>query len=81
MPRAAGLGSELARFAIDAARDAGAERAWLFSRRSGPFWQKLGFGRVHTEALAEALDDTAQVALFRQTGQLGRGVGWVRTLS
>lgn len=79
--RAAGLGTELASFAIDAAREAGAERAWLFSRRSGPFWQKLDFERVGTDALAEALGETAQVALFRQTGQLGREVGWMRTLS
>lgn len=79
--RATGLGTELAQFAIDAARDVGAERAWLFSRRSGPFWQKLGFDHVGTDALAEALGETAQVALFRQTGQLDREVGWVRTLS
>jgi N-acetylglutamate synthase-like GNAT family acetyltransferase len=79
--RAAGLGTELARFAIDAARDAGAARAWLFSRRSGPFWQKLGFERVPTQSLAEALGGTAQVALFTKTGQLAREVGWMRTLS
>jgi N-acetylglutamate synthase-like GNAT family acetyltransferase len=79
--RAAGLGTELASFAIDAARDAGAQRAWLFSRRSGPFWQKLGFERVDTESLAGALGATAQVELFRQTGQLAREVGWMRTLS
>jgi N-acetylglutamate synthase-like GNAT family acetyltransferase len=79
--RAAGLGSELARFAIDAARAAGASRAWLFSRRSGPFWQKLGFERVPTDALADALGETTQLALFTRTGQLAREVGWMRTLS
>jgi N-acetylglutamate synthase-like GNAT family acetyltransferase len=79
--RAAGLGTELARYAIDSAHAAGAGRAWLFSRRSGPFWQKLGFERVPTESLAEALGETAQVALFTQTGQLAREVGWMRTLS
>jgi N-acetylglutamate synthase-like GNAT family acetyltransferase len=79
--RTAGLGTELARFAIDEARDAGAGRAWLFSRRSGPFWQKLGFERVPTEALADALGDTAQLQLFTETGQLAREVAWVRTLS
>ncbi|WP_374946718.1 GNAT family N-acetyltransferase [Agreia sp.] len=79
--RAAGLGTELALFAITAARDAGAQRAWLFSRRSGPFWQRLGFERVPTESLAEALAESPQVALFRATGQLARGVAWARTLS
>jgi N-acetylglutamate synthase-like GNAT family acetyltransferase len=79
--RAAGLGTELARFAIEAARASGAARAWLFSRRSGPFWQKLGFERVPTQSLAESLGGTAQVALFTKTGQLEREVGWVRTLS
>ncbi|HWU32033.1 MAG TPA: GNAT family N-acetyltransferase, partial [Marmoricola sp.] len=41
--RVAGAGSRLARFAMQRADAAGATRAWLFSRRSGPFWQKLGF--------------------------------------
>jgi N-acetylglutamate synthase-like GNAT family acetyltransferase len=79
--RAAGLGTELARFALDSARAAGAARAWLFSRRSGPFWQGLGFERVPAESLAEVLGETAQVALFTKTGQLAREVGWTRTLS
>ena len=78
--RASGLGSELARFALDAARAAGVERAWLFSRRSGPFWQKLGFEQVSTASLAAALGETTQVALFRQTGQLDREVAWKRAV-
>ncbi|KJC64564.1 GNAT family N-acetyltransferase [Agreia bicolorata] len=74
--RTAGSGSRLARFAMDAARDAGAERAWLFSRRSGPFWQKLGFAAADRDELATALADTHQVRLFVETGQLGREVAW-----
>ena len=74
--RAAGTGSRLARFAMDAARDAGAERAWLFSRRSGPFWQKLGFSGADRDELAEVLADTHQVRLFIETGQLAREVAW-----
>ena len=41
--RAAGAGSRLARYAMDQAHAMGATRAWLFSRRAGPFWQQLGF--------------------------------------
>lgn len=74
--RTAGAGSRLARHALDEARAAGAERAWLFSRRSGPFWQKLGFAPAERDELAAALGDTAQVRLFVETGQLGREVAW-----
>ncbi|WIB32620.1 GNAT family N-acetyltransferase [Curtobacterium sp. MCSS17_005] len=78
--RGTGVGSRLARFVIDRASEAGAERAWLFSRRSGPFWQSLGFGPADRLALAVALPDTRQVRLFRQTGQLDHEVAWSRRL-
>lgn len=79
--RAAGSGSRLARYAMDSAREAGVERAWLFSRRSGPFWQKLGFTGADRDELAAALADTHQVRLFVETGQLGREVAWSCALS
>ena len=66
---------------MDAAREAGVERAWLFSRRSGPFWQKLGFMAADRDELAAALADTHQVRLFVETGQLGREVAWSCPLS
>ena len=78
--RGAGLGLDLAQFALDSAAAAGASHAWLFSRRSGPFWQKLGFEPAELGALAEALDSTHQVTLFRQTGQLQREVAWSRAI-
>jgi N-acetylglutamate synthase-like GNAT family acetyltransferase len=78
--RGAGDGLRLARFALDRAADAGARQAWLFSRRSGGFWQKLGFERTTTSALATALPDAHQVMLFRSTGQLDREVAWQRPL-
>lgn len=78
--RAAGSGSRLAAFALERAAEAGATRAWLFSRRSGPFWQKLGFTAADRTALAAALPDTQQVRLFTETGQLGREVAWSRDL-
>jgi len=74
--RSSGLGSRLAGFAIDAAAQRGATTAWLFSRRSGPFWQRLGFAQASTADLAAALAGTAQVRLFTETGQLEREVAW-----
>ena len=75
-----GAGLALAQFALDRAAEAGATRAWLFSRRSGPFWQKLGFELADREVLATVLSDTAQVVLFRSTGQLDREIAWSRPL-
>jgi N-acetylglutamate synthase-like GNAT family acetyltransferase len=74
--RAAGAGSRLARHALAAATGAGAERAWLFSRRSGPFWRGLGFAEADRDALAAALADAHQVVAFRASGQLQREVAW-----
>ena len=78
--RGAGIGLELAQFAMERAVQAGAKRAWLFSRRSGPFWQKAGFTSADTKDLAIALASTHQVQLFTETGQLGREVAWSRQL-
>lgn len=74
------LGHRLAQFAVDEARCAGASRAWLFSRRSGGFWQKLGFTSTDVQDLASALESTHQVKLFTQTGQLLNEVAWTRPL-
>lgn len=78
--RGTGNGLRLARFALDRAADAGARQAWLFSRRSGGFWQKLGFTAATTGDLAAALPDAHQVRLFRSTGQLDLEVAWHRPL-
>jgi N-acetylglutamate synthase-like GNAT family acetyltransferase len=79
--RRSGHGSDLARFALARASEEGAGRAWLFSRRSGPFWQKLGFTPADRDALAAVLADTHQVRLFTGTGQLAREVAWSRALT
>ncbi|GAA5089713.1 hypothetical protein GCM10025760_14170 [Microbacterium yannicii] len=73
-------GTALARAALDEAAAEGVARAWLFSRRSGPFWQSLGFEPADRTALAAALHDTEQVRLFVQTGQLERETAWSRRL-
>ena len=74
--RTAGSGSLLARYAMEQAHAAGASRAWLFSRRSGPFWQKLGFTSADRNELAAALPEAHQVRLFSDSGQLEREVAW-----
>lgn len=78
--RSGGRGTALARFALERARNEGATTAWLFSRRSGPFWQRLGFGPADRGELALALAQTHQVRLFQETGQLDREVAWSRLL-
>jgi N-acetylglutamate synthase-like GNAT family acetyltransferase len=75
-----GEGTRLARFALARAAESGAQRAWLFSRRSGPFWQKLGFANADRDALVHALGGTHQVRLFVESGQLDREVAWSRSL-
>ena len=78
--RGLGKGLKLAHFALDRAAESGATRAWLFSRRSGPFWQKVGFVPADRNELAIALAATHQVRLFTETGQLQREVAWSRLL-
>lgn len=74
--RSRGRGSALATFALERAAEEGATTAWLFSRRSGAFWQGLGFEPADRDRLADALADTHQVRLFQQTGQLQREIAW-----
>lgn len=78
--RSRGRGTDLARFALARAAQEGASRAWLFSRRSGPFWQGVGFSPADRDELSAALADTHQVRLFRSTGQLEHEVAWSRPL-
>jgi len=79
--RKVGSGSCLARFALSEAAREGAQNAWLFSRRSGPFWEKPGFVSADREQLASLLADTHQVQLFISTGQLSREVAWSKSLT
>lgn len=78
--RGSGMGGRLAEFALDQARLGGARRAWLFSRRSGPFWQRLGFAAADRRELARLLRSTHQVQQFIRTGQLDQEVAWSRLL-
>jgi len=78
--RSRGKGSGLDRFALARAAEEGARRAWLFSRRSGPFWQSLQFEEADRYELARVLAGTHQVRLFVETGQLHGEVAWSRPL-
>jgi N-acetylglutamate synthase-like GNAT family acetyltransferase len=78
--RGHGRGTELAQFALDEACAAGATRAWLFSRRSGPFWKKLDFEPADGAELARALATTHQVQAFAASGQLRYETAWSRPL-
>lgn len=79
--RAVGRGSALARFALSQARAEGATSAWLFSRRSGGFWQTLGFAPADREELAALFAETHQVRMFQETGRLGVEVAWSMPLT
>lgn len=78
--RTRGRGTALAKFALDRATDEGATTAWLFSRRSGGFWQSLGFVGADRSELARVLAETHQVRAFVATGQITREVAWTRVL-
>jgi len=78
--RGTGRGTELAQFALDQAASLGATQAWLFSRRSGPFWQKLGFTPADITELADAVASTHQVRAFAASGQLRYETAWSRPL-
>lgn len=78
--RRSGRGRELAQFALDRAASVGARRAWLMSRRSGPFWERLGFVPADIHRLEAALLTTSQVRAFAASGQLDYETAWTREL-
>jgi len=78
--RRTGRGTELARWALDYAAALGGHRAWLMSRRSGAFWQKLGFVPADIHQLTAATLSTSQVRAFAESGQLDYEIAWTRPL-
>ena len=74
--RKQGLGRTLVTFALDFARQAGYRRAYLFSVRSGGYWQRMGFRTVPVDELTGALPTAPQVLRFQQIGKLARETGW-----
>jgi len=78
--RGEGRGTELARFALSEMASLDVRRVWLFSRRSGPFWEGLGFEPADIDELADVMADTHQVRAFAASGQLRYETAWSRTL-
>jgi N-acetylglutamate synthase-like GNAT family acetyltransferase len=78
--RGTGMGMRLGRFVVEQATASGASRAWLFSRRSGAFWEKLGFAAADCNELVQVLPKSHQVRHFQRTGQLDTEVAWSRPL-
>jgi N-acetylglutamate synthase-like GNAT family acetyltransferase len=78
--RRLGTGTQLAEFALERAAESGAQTAWLFSRRSGPFWRGLGFDSADRDLLASHLADAHQVRLFLESGRMATEVAWSRQL-
>jgi N-acetylglutamate synthase-like GNAT family acetyltransferase len=74
--RKQGLGRTLVEFALDQARQSGYRRAYLFSVRSGGYWQRMRFRTVPVEELTEALPSAPQVLRFKDIGKLARETGW-----
>ena len=78
--RGEGLGRWIAGAVLDRAVEEGARHAWLFSRRCGAFWRRIGFQPADRGALTGVFADSHQVRLFRSTGQLQEEVAWWRSL-
>ena len=75
-----GVGKVLVRHALDFIRAAGCERVYLFSTRSGSYWQRLGFDRVPVEEVAQMLPTAPQVLRFHAIGKLARETAWRKDL-
>lgn len=74
--RGHGVGKLLVQHAVDLVRIAGYERVYLFSTRSGTYWQRLGFQRVPLEEVAHTLSAVPQVLRFHAIGKLARETAW-----
>jgi N-acetylglutamate synthase-like GNAT family acetyltransferase len=74
--RKRGLAERLVDAALDFAARQGCQAAYLFSVRSGGYWQRLGFTEVPVAELLAALPDAYQVRYFRQIGKLEHEHAW-----
>jgi N-acetylglutamate synthase-like GNAT family acetyltransferase len=68
-----GLGRHLVSVAIDACRVRGDEAVFLFTKTSGPYWEKHGFRPVDTQRAIDALPDAPQV-------RSGIERGWITSI-
>lgn len=75
-----GLGRQLLEGALEFARQKGYRHAYLFSVRSGGYWQARGFRTVPVAELTAALPAAPQVLRFEQIGKLPGENAWRRDL-
>jgi len=75
-----GLGKQLVQQALDWVLAAGYKRMYLFSTRSGTYWQHLGFQRVPVEEVTHSMSAVPQVRRFQAIGKLARETAWYKDL-
>lgn len=82
MPAYQGMGNgiALAQTAIQCARDRGDRSVYLFSSKTGRYWEQFGFIPVSVWELAEALPSTPQVRSGIERGWLSDEIAWVLSL-
>lgn len=68
--RKRGIGGALVRCALDAARQNGFKKAYLFSRTAGKYWTRLGFHEVPVTEVVDALPEVPQVRRYVETGSI-----------
>ena len=79
--RKRGLGEQLMNCALVSAASQGYRRVYLFSMRSGGYWQRLGFYKVDPQEVVRALPDCFQVKRFESMpGKLAAETGWRKDL-
>ncbi len=71
-----GIGGQLARAALEAARGRGDRAVYLFSSHAGAYWQRLGFVQVPVAELSAALSGTPQVKSGECRGWIHDETAW-----
>lgn len=74
--RKQGLGAKLVEHVLSYARNQGYQAVYLFSVRSGGYWQRLGFREVTVDELVQALPESYQVLHFMRIGKLVSEHAW-----
>jgi N-acetylglutamate synthase-like GNAT family acetyltransferase len=74
--RKQGLGEELVEHALTYAQNQGYKAVYLFSVRSGGYWQRMGFREVTVDELVNALPESYQVWHFMRIGKLANEHAW-----
>jgi N-acetylglutamate synthase-like GNAT family acetyltransferase len=75
-----GIGDQLARTAINAARTRADKFVYLFSTDAGDYWQRYGFAEVDVWTLANALPESPQVRSGVERGWITDERAWKRCL-